>query len=172
MMIAMSTVTIGTRRAKQEDAAHIAQVHDAAWQNAYAGIVPHKALARMIQRRGETWWSNAIRRATLVQVIEMNRRIVGYATIGRNRVEALPLQGEVYELYLAPEYQGIGLGKQLFAAARGELRRRGLAGAVVWVLADNDRAIRFYEREGGRALADGNEYFDGQRLLKVAYAWQ
>ena len=30
-------------------------------------------------------------------------------------------QGEIYELYLRPEYQGIGLGSRLFSAARARL---------------------------------------------------
>ncbi|GIL02664.1 MAG: N-acetyltransferase GCN5 [Alphaproteobacteria bacterium] len=167
----MGTIAIETRRAEPSDAHAIAEVHDAAWANAYAGIVPHRALTRMIRRRGERWWADAIRRSTFVLVIEVGRAVAGYATIGRNRVSTLPYGGEVYELYLKPEYQGIGLGERLFLAARGELARRGYKGTVVWVLADNDRAIRFYLNAGGRAVAEGAEHFDGQRLRKLAYAW-
>jgi ribosomal protein S18 acetylase RimI-like enzyme len=167
----MGTLAIGTRRAGPSDAGAIAEVHDAAWWNAYAGIVPYAALSRMIRRRGERWWAEAIRRSTVVIIIEVGDHVAGYATLGRNRVTTLPFGGEVYELYLKPEYQGIGLGEKLFLAARGELKRRGLAGAVVWVLADNDPAIRFYENAGGRAVAEGSEHFDGQRLRKLAYAW-
>ncbi|MFZ1814938.1 MAG: GNAT family N-acetyltransferase [Rhizobiaceae bacterium] len=167
----MSTVVIETRRAVPQDAVGIADVHDTAWRNAYSGIVPHKALARMIQRRGAAWWENAIRRATIVLVVEIGGEIAGYATLGRNRVGTLPFDGEVYELYLKPEYQGIGLGSRLFLAARAELGRRGLKGSVVWVLADNEPAIRFYENAGGRAVAEGNESFDGRKLEKIAYSW-
>jgi len=167
----MAMITIGTRRAEPSDAKAIAAVHDAAWLNAYAGIVPHAALNRMVRRRGERWWAEAIHRSTLVLVIEVGGVIAGYATIGRNRVSTLPFEGEVYELYLKPEYQGIGLGERLFLAARGELKRRGLKGAVVWVLADNQPAIGFYENAGGRAIAEGAEQFDGKRLRKLAYAW-
>ena len=105
------------------------------------------------------------------QLLEMQGKSVGYATIGRNRVKTLPFDGEVYELYLMPEYQGIGAGSHLFLAAMGELKRRGLSGAVVWVLADNDPAIRFYENAGGRQVAEGRETFDDQDLKKIAFAW-
>lgn len=167
----MGTVTIGTRRAGPQDARAIADVHDSSWTDAYRGIVPHKALEKMVRRRGERWWAEAIRRSTFVLLLEVGGRIAGYATLGRNRVRTLPHHGEVYELYLLPEYQGLGFGAKLFLAARGELRRRGLKGAVVWVLADNDRAITFYENAGGRAVAEGSEFFDGVRLVKHAYAW-
>ena len=171
MLSGMGTVTIETRRAGLKDAGAIAAVHDCSWANAYRGVVPHKALDKMVRRRGEKWWLEAIRRSTVILVIEIAGKIAGYATLGRNRVRTLPHEGEVYELYLLPEYQGVGLGTKLFLAARGELRRRGLNGSVVWVLADNQRAISFYENAGGRVVAEGSEMFDGVRLSKYAFAW-
>jgi len=167
----MGTLTVGTRRAGPKDAKAIAAVHDASWSDAYRGLVPHKALDKMVRRRGERWWAEAIRRSTVVLVLEIGGKIVGYATLGRNRVRTLPHQGEVYELYMLPEYQGVGLGTRLFLAARAEMIRRGLKGTVVWVLADNARAISFYENAGGRAVAEGSEFFDGVRLTKYAFAW-
>jgi ribosomal protein S18 acetylase RimI-like enzyme len=167
----MGTLVIETRKAVIADAPRIAEVHDAAWLNAYAGMVPHAALHRMVRRRGARWWAEAIARSTFVLVIEAAGAIVGYATLGRNRVGTLPFEGEIYELYLMPEYQGVGLGARLFLTARRELKRRLLKGSVVWVLADNERAIRFYENAGGRPVAEGSERFDGAQLRKLAYAF-
>ena len=167
----MSTVSLDIRRAGPKDATQIAEAHDAAWRNAYSGLVPYGALSRMIHRRGPRWWANAIRRSTIILVAEVGEAIAGYATLGPNRVRTLPFAGEMYELYLRPEYQGVGLGTNLFLDARTELKRRRLSGCVVWVLADNEPAVRFYENAGGRAVAEGNEWFDGTRLAKIAYAW-
>lgn len=167
----MNTITINTRRAHKSDAADIADVHDVSWTNAYGGIVPHKALNRMVHRRGADWWADAIVRNTVILVLELQDKIVGYATLGRNRVKTLPFDGEIYEIYLLPEYQGIGLGTRLFIAARSELTRRGLKGAVVWALSDNDPALHFYRNAGGREIAEGKETFDGQDLLKIAFSW-
>lgn len=171
MLAVMNTLTVNTRRAVREDCEAIALVHDQSWQNAYAGIVPHNALNRMVQRRGAAWWVKAIDRHTVILVLEIKDRIVGYATIGRNRVGTLPFDGEIYEIYLLPEYQGVGLGVHLFLSAMGELSRRSLKGTVVWVLADNHPAIRFYENAGGRRIAEGKETFDGKDLRKIAFAW-
>lgn len=167
----MGTLAIEIRRAEPKDASRIASVHDASWENAYTGILPYKALHRMIRRRGERWWADAIRRSTIVLLLEINGKVAGYATIGRNRVSTLPYDGEVYELYLSPEHQGVGLGTRLFLAARAELKRRKMNGTVVWVLAENSRAISFYENAGGRAVAEGAENFDGQQLVKYAYSF-
>ncbi|GHD17771.1 GNAT family N-acetyltransferase [Tianweitania populi] len=167
----MKTVTIDIRRAEPRDANAIAEVHRAAWQGAYAGIIPHKALTSMIGRRGGNWWANAIRRAASVLVIEIGGDIAGYATIGRNRARDLPQQGEIYELYLRPECQGIGLGSRLFTAARQKLADHGLHGMVVWALEENDGALSFYRGIGGRDIAEGVEVFDQKALRKLAFIW-
>jgi ribosomal protein S18 acetylase RimI-like enzyme len=168
----MGTLAIGTRRATAADAAAISRVHDSSWTEAYRGVIPHGALARMVQRRGPSWWADAIRRSTHVIVIEAGGEIVGYATVGPNRIRALPHRGEVYEIYILPEYQGVGLGTRLFLAARSELLRRGLKGAVVWVLAANERAVSFYRNAGGMLVAEGSETFDKAKAAKYAFAWE
>ena len=167
----MNTLTIDIRRAEPRDAAAIAGVHAQSWQGAYGGIIPFKALTAMIGRRGTAWWADAIRRAASVLVVEIGGEVVGYATLGKNRARELPQQGEIYELYIRPEYQGIGLGSRLFSAARGKLAAHGLSGLVVWALEDNFNATRFYAGAGGRDVAEGVEVFDTRALRKVAFVW-
>jgi ribosomal protein S18 acetylase RimI-like enzyme len=125
----------------------------------------------MVNRRGAAWWANAIRRASAILVVEVGETVVGYATLGRNRARELPQQGEIYELYLRPEYQGVGLGSRLFAAARDRLARHGLKGLVVWALEENPGALSFYHGAGGRDVAEGVEVFDQKALKKVAFVW-
>ena len=168
----MNTLTIDIRKAEPRDAEAIAEVHHEAWRGAYAGIIPHRSLNAMISRRGRDWWANAIRRAASVLVIEIGGRVAGYATIGRNRARELPQQGEIYELYLRPECQGIGLGSRLFTAARQKLAAHGLKGLVVWALEDNTGALSFYSGIGGRDIAEGVEVFDQKALKKVAFVWE
>ena len=167
----MNTLTIDIRNARGRDAAAIADVHQAAWTGAYSGIIPHKALTRMLARRGREWWASAIRRQAGILVIEVGDQVVGYATIGRNRTSQIKADGEIYELYVLPEYQGIGLGTRLFEAAQGMLANHGLAGFVVWALEDNVNACDFYYGKGGRDIAEGTENFDGSVIKKVAFVW-
>lgn len=167
----MSTLSLDIRQATPVDAGAISQAHDASWRHAYNGIVPYRALQRMLARRNEAWWHNALSRSTHILIARFGDEVAGYATIGKNRVATLPFAGEVYELYLRPEFQGIGLGKGLFLDARKALARRNLMSSVVWVLADNEPAIGFYENAGGRLVAQGEEVFDGKKLCKLAYAW-
>ena len=64
----------------------------------------------------------------------------------------------------------LGVGGELMSAALSSLRSAGFTTATLWVLADNDRAIRFYERAGWRA--DGAEQsadIMGVQLSEIRY---
>jgi ribosomal protein S18 acetylase RimI-like enzyme len=166
-----NTFTIGVRRAESGDAEAITKVHDASWRYAYDGMIPPRELARIIARRGPRWWDRAIRKGTAILVIEVGGTICGYATFGPNRARNLVQKGEIYEIYLLPEYQGVGLGTRLFLAARRELARFGFDSVVVWALAENDNACQFYKNAGGRKVARASERFGDVQLTKIAYAW-
>ena len=83
-----------------------------------------------------------------------------------------PADGEIDELYLAPEYQGLGFGARLFKAVRNDLRDRGIRRIAVWALTENERARGFYERLGGQPVAETTERIGGAPPRKVAYLFR
>jgi len=166
----MKTGSIGIRRARLEDAAGIADVHDRAWRLAYRGMLPGVELERMISRRGERWWARAIRRRVAILVLDFDDEVRGYVTYGASRARSLPYRFEIYELYVEPEYVGLGFGRQLFEAAQSRLKPNA-QDLVVWTLADNEIACAFYSKLGGRAVATAEEQFGSVRVAKVAYCF-
>jgi ribosomal protein S18 acetylase RimI-like enzyme len=168
----MHTTLIEIRRAKPSDATAVASTHDEAWRGAYQGIIPGGELEKLINRRGPEWWDSAIRKGSRISLLQFGDNVAGYANYGRNRARSLFYDGEIYELYLRPEYQGLGFGRRLFSAARKDLLQSGLRSLVVWALSDNASAVEFYRALGGRAVARSSEKFGDKTLDKVAYAWQ
>jgi ribosomal protein S18 acetylase RimI-like enzyme len=167
----MVKTAISIRHARPGDADAIAQVHDVSWRDAYRGIIPGVELERMIARRGPQWWQSAIVRGSGLLVVDLDRKIVGYATYGRNRVPSMPYSGEVFEIYLAPECQGVGFGRRLFTAARQELAEHGYLSTIVWALADNEKALAFYRRLGGLPIRRAEERFGSDMLTRVAFGF-
>src|SRR5271168_3291252 len=149
----MVETVISIRAARLGDEGEIASVHDAAWREAYRGVIPGRELERMIARRGPAWWRLAIARRTPLLVLEFADSIVGYVSYGRNRVPAL------------------GYGGGIFEAARKDLAGHGLSNLVVWALADNERAVSFYRRLGGRVLRRARETFGGQQRERIAFGF-
>ncbi|WP_439572460.1 GNAT family N-acetyltransferase [Phreatobacter sp.] len=167
----MKTVTTEIRLARASDAPVIAEVHDEAWRSAYRGLIPGPELEKLIARRGPAWWESAIRKGNRVALLGFGDEIAGYANYGRNRARALSYDGEVYEIYLRPQFIGLGLGRRLFKAARRDLAAHGLDSLVIWALTDNDAAMRFYRGLDGKPVARSSETFGERSLDKTAFGW-
>lgn len=170
--MAMSDLLVSIRRAKPGDAEGLSKVFDEAWREAYLGIIPGVALEKMLARRGPRWWRSTVGRGRPLAVLDIGQGIAGYVSYGRCRDRSLPADGEVDELYLAPEYQGLGFGRRLFKAVRNDLADREMPRVVVWCLADNERGCAFYRRLGGRPIARVDERVGPASLQKIAFLFR
>ena len=169
----MTSLVIDVRPARAADASELADVYAGAWREAYSGIIPALTLEKMIVRRSAPWWREAVRKRAIL-VIEVGGAVVGYASFSILSGGGAPGRGapggssagaaEIQELYLLPEYQGIGLGGRLFSAALKRIGGRGYSRVLVRALADNDRANAFYRRRGGKVVARTDESLGGRTL--------
>ncbi len=149
-MVRQGTATI--RAATPDDARRIAEVHVAAWHDAYRGLLPDEYLDRLSVEEREAQRLAAIsdpepRSGTLVA--EEEDRIVGFASFGRSRDDdATERTGEIPAIYVDPAAVGTGVGRELFTAATEARRHARFRRATLWVLEANQRARRFYEKAG------------------------
>jgi ribosomal protein S18 acetylase RimI-like enzyme len=132
----------------------VAAMNVRTWQAGYAGIMPAEILDALDPaefaeiRRARTAPPGA---QTLVA--EDGGTIVGFTSFGphprqHGGAEYADGIGEIYAIYVAPERWGTGAGGALMAAARAALTAAGHSEMRLWVLAENHRARRFYERAG------------------------
>jgi ribosomal protein S18 acetylase RimI-like enzyme len=167
----MKTALCETRIASLTDVEALAKTHDEAWRSTYRGVIPGSELEKIIARRGPSWWQSAISKGNRISLLSFNGEPAGYVNYGRNRAKGLAHQGEIYELYLRPEYMGMGFGTQLFEAARQDLQLHKLNSLVVWVLCDNSVACDFFKAMGGKPIARSSERFGTKTLDKTAFGW-
>jgi ribosomal protein S18 acetylase RimI-like enzyme len=155
-------VTIRPQR--EDDVAEVAGIHVRAWQAGYAGIIPKDVLDALdpqtfAERRRQ--WHGAKKFETLIAVD--GPAIVGFTTVGQyrnqqDRTDLVPDVGEVLAIYQEPQRLGTGLGRTLMAAALAELDDRGFHSVRLWVLEDNKRARRFYEKAGFQPDGERSTY--------------
>lgn len=71
---------------------------------------------------------------------------------------APPPPGTIYlwQMFVAPRWQGRGLAGALHDLATAEARRRGFRRMVLWAAEGAAQARRFYEREGWRPTGERN----------------
>jgi ribosomal protein S18 acetylase RimI-like enzyme len=162
------------------DASMIADVHDASARDAYAGIKPDDGSGQStLGARTEMWTSvlNASRPPgeQRLHVAEEAGAIVGFGSCGVQRTPALVSSGyesEIWCVYVLPSHQRRGIGSALMRRMADDLQDRGLRGMAVWVVQQNRPATRFYERLGGKLVADKEERIGSSVLREVAYGWR
>ncbi len=77
--------------------------------------------------------------------------MLGFSSLGTARPGDDPQLGELFTIYVDPDDWGSGIGRALMTATLDRLRDEGFVEAVLWVLEDNPRTRRFYERAGWSA---------------------
>jgi ribosomal protein S18 acetylase RimI-like enzyme len=142
---------MNVRPARATDIPAIAEVIVSAWQAAYRGILPDEWLDAMSIPRIEESWIGGLQDETYkVLVVEADGCARGFVGFGAARGDDLDPDrvGELYAIYVHPEWWGRGAGRALLSEALAALRERGYAHVVLWTMRDNARARRFYERAG------------------------
>jgi GNAT superfamily N-acetyltransferase len=142
------------RSAEARDAAAIAALQVRSWRAAYRGIVPDAFLDDLAEDAWLERWTEqlaAARREGVHQLVstdapETPPRAV--AVCGPAIEPTADLTGQLYVLYADPPSWGRGHGVALLRRVHGLLAGDGHFGALLWVAADNDRSIRFYEHHG------------------------
>jgi ribosomal protein S18 acetylase RimI-like enzyme len=172
---------IRIRRARKDDAAAIGRVHVETWQATYAGLLPHAMLAGMSDVRQSAYWARLLsdpREARGVFVADDEEMgVVGFASCGpvRDPPEGLDgtetRVGEVYTLYVEPDFQNLGLGRRLLDALFRQLRADGCDAAVLWMLAENPTRF-FYEGLGGQQVGHRIDTLAGADVEELAYVWR
>lgn len=176
---------IRIRRAKPGDATAIGRVHVETWQSTYAGMLPDSMLVAMSDVRQSAWWSRVLadpgeaRGVFVADDEEMG--VVGFGSCGpvRDPPEGLPegldgrevRVGEVYTLYVEPDFQNRGLGRRLLDALFRQLKADRCDTAVLWMLADNPTRF-FYEGLGGERVGERTDTLSGVDVEEIAYAWR
>ncbi len=164
------------REASLSDVTGVARVHVDTWRSAYRGLMSEAFLAAMSYADRERIWtqnlSNSARQSFLFVAEAPSGQIVGFASGGPERTHRQDYPGELYALYVLQEYQGQGIGRALMAVASGKLLERGLESMLIWVLAGNQPARRFYEALGGVPAGEQPIEIGGARLVEVAYGWR
>ena len=96
----------------------IATIHVEAWRVAYRGIVPDEYLCALSIEKRHAGWRQILDAGESVRVAESGDKALGWISAARSRDVA------------------------------GRLRRQGFTDVTLWVLKDNERALKFYLSTG------------------------
>ncbi len=141
---------LSVRAAAAADATEVARIHVRSWQLAYRGLLPDQYLDGLRpEDRAARYTFGRVGSDQPATIVALEEAVIcGFATTGPSRSKDTPAAGELLALYVDPDCWGLGTGRQLIAEARKRLSGRGFGEAILWVLAGNERAARFYRDDG------------------------
>jgi ribosomal protein S18 acetylase RimI-like enzyme len=175
MRINGAMTSYAIRQARPGDESGIAATQILAWAQTYDGVLPDRLLKPWEEPALATIWKRRIGEAgsrALTYVAETSdKEIAGFGICGQTRGRVLPSTGEISLLYLRRSIQRQGAGRRLMRAMSAALLARGYRSTGVWVLADNDKAVSFYEALGGIMVASRTGQFGGHATRELGFAW-
>jgi GNAT superfamily N-acetyltransferase len=158
------------RAGSAADAAQIAAVQREGWFAAYEGIISRAVIDRVTApddgaRVRQTYRTRPWQKLIVAEAAEAagaaEPGIAGYASYGPEvnvLTEPWPHPvtdagrdgqlAELYALYVRPAWWSTGTGRALMDRVLARTSRAGYQSIVLWVLRDNARARRFYQRAG------------------------
>lgn len=144
------------RPLREEDIEDTVDVHMGGWLTAYRGILADEILAGL----DRTAWLKRYRDQAAGDgpwqtFVAVSDRPVGHVTFGPYREQGSekidPAVGEILSIYVRSDFYGTGVGAQLMEVALELLPQREVR---LWVLEENHRARRFYDKCGLRPDGD------------------
>ncbi len=120
----------------QSDLMQAAMVHSESWKESHRNICSAAFIESHTPARQKNYLESEIAKGAQLYML-IDRKPVGIVSVYGSLIE---------NLYVLPSEQNKGYGTQLLTFAVGKCT----GAPVLWVLSTNDRARRFYERNGFR----------------------
>ena len=127
------------RQAAPDDAPGIADVWHAAWGDGHRGLVPPELEALRTRASFGPRAQSRVPGTTVAVAGVGDGEVIGFVTVEGDEVE---------QLFVAAPHRGSGLAGHLLSDGEHRVAAAGHAEAWLAVVAGNDRARRFYARQG------------------------
>lgn len=149
----------------------IGYIHATAWHQAYEGIVPDAFLNLFTPaNRAASFRKNAPIWDAEAYLFMAEEQAAGLAFLTKDHEEtAAENSGEISAIYFLSDYWGTEYTHKAMDFCIERLKELGYKSISIWVLEDNIRARRFYEKYGFGLSGATKEIHLGNSLSEVQY---
>lgn len=140
------------RKNLYKDQEQMARIKVDGWKNAYDAIISSSYLNSLnYEEQAKRYQSSFEEYKDLVLVAVKGEEVLGYACF--NPIPNIDqFDSELVSLYVKSSETGRGIGTTLFLETCKELKSLGKKNMIIWCLSDNENAINFYQKLGGKIV--------------------
>ncbi len=154
---------------RNDDRLAISRIYEESWKFAYKDIIPESYLESIPTG---CWAPNIEKEGMNTLVLIKDGMFIGTSSYCKSRFSDFSDLGEIVSIYFLPQYIGKGYGKLLLDAVIEELGQLGFHEIFLWVLEDNLRARKFYEKAGFTSSGNYlNDNIGGKDLREMQYKY-
>lgn len=130
---------------QKDNLLEISSIYERSWKHAYKNMIPQAYLDSIPPGQ----WVNIANKTGMNHLVVIeDGQMIGTAGFCRSRWEKYSDYGEIVSIYFLPAYMGKGYGRLLLNRCMEELKQCGYDKILLWVLEENHRARKFYEKNG------------------------
>ncbi len=143
-------------KANRNDITRLSEIHVYGWRHAYKNIISDEELFKNINvERSKSIFSKIINEEKENLDIYNDGIVKGFVIHDNSRDSDCDNSYEVKAIYVEPAFINNGIGKQLLKNAEESCIKSNLSKISIWVLEENLKARKFYEKNG--YTQDGSE---------------
>jgi RimJ/RimL family protein N-acetyltransferase len=139
------------RYATVEDTDSLAKVYSNSFKKAFEGVIPNSILEEKFSFESIQKSMHKELEEGLPKNIIMfkDEKPIGLLTFAKSKYEQLDDScTEIWRIYLDPNYWDKNIGSELMNWGLKEIKENGYEKVILWVIEDNLRARKFYEKMG------------------------
>jgi len=169
------------RVAEAADIPALAHIHVQGLRDAYGGIVDPNWLDNLTDDAQEQQWREWLDPAQrpVLMAFDDQGASMGFVNYGRLRTPppgSSPIRplysGEIYALYVLPQYWRQGVGARLMREAALGLAAMKHKSLCLWVLEKNERAGGFYKKMGGERCGKKDIEIGSSTPREICFGWR
>lgn len=149
-----------------EDIASVQEIAQVSWFDTYEDIIPPTVQKQFLDKSYSTPMMEMRLKKTIVLLAFHESEPVGFANFTRVDEDG---DAELIALYLKPEFQRNGYGKQLLSSGLSHLKEGSQL--FVYVESKNEKGRKFYETNGFEFVEEFEEIFEGYPLQTAKYIY-
>lgn len=153
------------RTGTTEDISSVQEIAYISWSDTYEGIIPSPVQKSFLDKSYSFPMMEMRLKKTIMLLAEHEGQPIGFANFTKVDEDG---DAELIAIYLKPEYQRNGYGKQLLSSGLALLDGSQL---FVYVESKNTKGRHFYETNGFKLIEEFEELFEGYPLQTAKYVY-